>query len=112
MKNFIQPGANIDFTAGAAYTSGQGLKIEDLFGVVAGDVASGDKGVLVTEGVFELPKRAAAAMNQGAKVDWDEAVPEVVPNGDAASDIVIGVVAVAALAADTTVKVRLIPGIS
>ena len=56
MRNFVQPGENITVTAEAAASSGDGVKLGSLFGIASGDAAIGDSMVLVTEGVFEMPK--------------------------------------------------------
>lgn len=56
MKNFVQAGENITVTATAAATSGEGVKVGELFGIAAGDAAIGGDLDLVTVGVFEMPK--------------------------------------------------------
>jgi predicted RecA/RadA family phage recombinase len=61
MKNFIQNGDFIDFTAAATITSGQLVQLGALFGVAMTDVANGARGTLALKGVFELPKLVAAA---------------------------------------------------
>nr|WP_243627640.1 DUF2190 family protein [Rhodovulum sp. BSW8] len=43
-------------TAVAAASSGDGVNLGNLFGIASGDAAIGDPLVLVTEGVFEMPK--------------------------------------------------------
>jgi predicted RecA/RadA family phage recombinase len=70
MKNFVQPGENITVTAAAAATSGAGVKVGNLFGIASGDAAIGEPLVLVTEGVFEMPKVAADDFTVGAAVYW------------------------------------------
>lgn len=105
MKNFIQPGNSIDFTAGADLVSGQGLLIGSLFGVVTGAVANGEKGALLIEGVVELPKNTATAFAVGAPVEWDDTAKELV--AAAAGDIDVGYAVEAKLAADTTLKIKL-----
>ena len=61
MKNFVQNGDFIDFTAGATITSGQLVQVGDLHGVSVTDVANGATGTLARQGVFTLPKLTGAA---------------------------------------------------
>lgn len=61
MKNFVQNGDYIEFTAGATITSGQLVQVGSLHGVAVTDVANGANGTLAMEGVFTLPKLTAAA---------------------------------------------------
>ena len=61
MKNFIQNGDYIDFTAGADVASGALVQVGDLHGVSVTAVANGGKGSLAMSGVFRLPKLVAAA---------------------------------------------------
>ena len=61
MKNFVQNGDYIEFTAGADVTSGQLVQGGDLHGVSMTAVANGAKGILALEGVFTLPKLTGAA---------------------------------------------------
>lgn len=72
MKNFVQPGDSIEITAGASLTGGQGLLTGTMFGVVTASAASGEKAVVVTEGVFTLPKLSEQAWTVGALIYWDE----------------------------------------
>jgi len=104
MKNYVQPGMQIEVTAPAAVVSGQGLLVGDLFGVCSGDAASGETVVLATEGVFELPKATGVAFGQGEKVFWDVADAEL--NDDSANPLV-GYAVEGVLAAATSVKVKL-----
>lgn len=104
MKNYVQPGMNIEVAAPAAVVSGQALLIEDLFGVCAGDAASGETVVLVTEGVFELPKSTSVAFSQGQKVHWHDASSHL---DDQSSNPMVGYAVEGVLAAATTVKVKL-----
>lgn len=61
MKNYVQDGKYIEFTAGATITSGQLVQVGDLHGVAVTDVANGATGVMALEGVFTLPKLTGAA---------------------------------------------------
>ena len=87
MRNYVQPGGAIDVTAPAALTSGQGLLIGNLFGVVKGDAANGAAAVLQTEGVFTL-KKATGTINAGVRVFWDDTAKRVTTT--ATSNMCIG----------------------
>lgn len=77
MKNAIQEGKTLQFTAGADLTSGQGLLVGTEFGVVPENYANGDtEAQLVTEGVFELPCASAADIAVGDQLYWDVADDE------------------------------------
>lgn len=54
MKNKVQDGKNIQFTAAADIASGDPVVIGQLPGVAASSVANGAVGVAETEGVFNL----------------------------------------------------------
>lgn len=105
MRNFIQPGDSLTLVAAAALTSGQGLLLGSLFGVVAETVSTGQIYTLVVAGVFDLPKAAAVTPAVGAKLYWDDTAKAVTTT--VASNALIGVAAQAAAAADATVRVRL-----
>ena len=77
MQNYIQEGENITLDAPAAVVSGEALQVGSLFGVSSNDAASGETMVLVTTGVFELPKLATDAIAVGDPVYWDSANGEV-----------------------------------
>ncbi|MBK5924057.1 hypothetical protein CCR90_09785 [Rhodovulum sulfidophilum] len=57
-------------TATAAATSGAGVKMGNLFGIASCDAAIGEPLVLVTEGVFEMPKVSTDDFTVGAAVCW------------------------------------------
>lgn len=105
MKNFVQEGDNITVTAPAAVSSGAGVLVGSLFGVAVADAANGAAVTVSTRGVFGLAKKSAQAVSQGAKVYWDNTNSECTTT--ATGNTLIGVATTAALAADTTVDVRL-----
>lgn len=72
MKNYIQTGENITITAAAAGTSGNGLLLGKLFGVLMADVKVGEEVELKLVGVFELSKTEAQAWTVGAAIYWDD----------------------------------------
>jgi predicted RecA/RadA family phage recombinase len=108
MKNFIQNGDYIDFTAGATTTSGQVVKVGSLFGVSVTDVANGGEGTLALKGVFNLTKVTTA----GSAVAVGGPVYRVTANGNitgASSNAeIIGYAIKAALDGDATVQTKLL----
>lgn len=72
MKNYRSEAAPVTIDAPANVTSGQGLLVGTLFGVVANTAASGAKVGLHVDGVFELPTAAAQAWTAGAAIYWDD----------------------------------------
>jgi predicted RecA/RadA family phage recombinase len=72
MKNYIQEGERIDFTAGATTASGAGVKIGVRFGIACSDVANGAVGVAAMAGVFNVPKLSTDVVAQGVLLFWDD----------------------------------------
>ena len=105
MRNYIQAGENITVTADAAATSGEGVKVENLFGIASGDAEIGDPLVLVTQGVFEMPKVAADDIALGATVYWrsSDGLVTITASGNTK----IGVAVSAAGNPSSAVRVRL-----
>src|SRR5262245_51265796 len=101
MKNFIQPGNTVTFTADTAgVSSGDGVLYGALFGVACTDAAGGEEFEAQLVGVFELPK-TSDTFTAGGKVWW---------NGTACASSGSDLIGCAVEAADTnasTVKVRL-----
>lgn len=72
MKNFIQYGDNVEFTASADVASGAFVLLSAaLFGFATSAVANGASGVLKTKGIFEYAKNSAEAWDVGDVVYWD-----------------------------------------
>lgn len=111
MKNEVSTGATKSFTAGADTVSGQAVVNGVLLGVAVGDTATGAGGTLQIEGVFELPKAAAAVIADGAALTWDVSAGEFGTGVPASGDLVGCAVAMAAAGAGTaTVIAKLAPG--
>lgn len=108
MKNFIQPGDNLDCIAPYALASGNGFLDGAEFAVASTDAASGAAVQGVTRGVFSFPK-AAVAITRKTVAYWDNAA-RVVTNV-ASGNTKIGTFQAAALSGDTSVAVKLIPTI-
>ncbi len=107
MKNFIQNGGTLTFVAAAVLASGAGVLLGDqgLFGVNSYDVGVGDEGEAKLEGVFNLPKVAATAIDQFDIAYWNDTTKVVTPV--ASTNKAIGYFTKAALSADTHVNVLL-----
>ena len=104
MKNFIQPGNTITVVSPAIISSGDGVLIQNLFGVAAYDAIKKDPLELLLEGVFFLPK-AGIPIAQGARVYWDNNLAHVTTV--AQGNTLIGVATADTLLAETSVEVRL-----
>lgn len=106
-KNFIQEGDALALTAPYAVSSGGGALVGATFGVAVTDLANGEVGTFLLEGVFTLTKKTGASTggSQGARAYWvaaDKAVSAV-----SSSNTLIGVFASTAADADATAVVRL-----
>lgn len=68
----VQCGEVIEFTADAAYSSGEVIQLRDgRAGVVVRTVASGDKGEAAVGGFFKVPKTASLSILIGSRLFWD-----------------------------------------
>jgi predicted RecA/RadA family phage recombinase len=105
MKNYIQEGETMNYTAGAAITAGQMVLVTGVVGIAVSDCASGAVGVMATMGVFEVAKEGTDAPAQGQIMYYNAT------NGTAtvtaSSNKVIGYAWAAAASGDSTVQVRL-----
>jgi predicted RecA/RadA family phage recombinase len=111
MKNEVSFGTTKSFTAGADTVSGQAVVNGVLLGVAVGNTATGDVGTLQIEGVFELPKNAAAVIGDGDSLTWDVSANGFGTGVPAAGDLVGCAIAMApAGAGSATVIARLAPG--
>lgn len=70
MRNFISHGKSLTFTAAADYAAGRILKLGNIIGCVAKDVANGAQGELQF-GVFTCPKVSGAVIAAGESLVWD-----------------------------------------
>ncbi len=107
MKNFIQPGFQLDMIAPADVLSGEGVLIGTIFGIAAQDAASGAPVTLSTAGVFEMPKASADNITAGAALYWDAAEKEMTLDDAEGANPKVGAAVQAAAAATLTVRVRL-----
>lgn len=61
MKNYVQPGNTMTLTAPHAVTSGDGLLVGSIFGIVAGDAGLAEPGETALVGVFDITKVGSQA---------------------------------------------------
>jgi predicted RecA/RadA family phage recombinase len=106
MKNYIQNGDIITVTAPVGgVTSGQGILVGSLFGIVAATAAEGESAEIATTGVFDLLKDVATLIDVGDRVAWDDTAKQVALPG--AGLYPVGIAVTAAGNGTTTVRVRL-----
>lgn len=105
MRNFVQPGENLTLTAPAAVVSGQPVKIGRIVGIATGDAPASGEVVLVTVGVFDLPKVAAEALAAGDPI-YLRASDNLV-TGVASGNTLIGVATAPSANPSATARVRL-----
>lgn len=77
MKNYVSEGKVIEATAGADYSSGDGVVIGELFGIATSDVKSGKTGVFLLTGIVAVAKTAADTFTAGCKCYWDASTKKV-----------------------------------
>lgn len=104
-KNFIAPGHAITMAAPYALTSGQGALVGALFGVAQHDAGNGSPVVLGIDGVYDLPKEAPLVIAAGARLFWDNTNRRLTTTNT--GNFAVAIATVAALSADTTVRVLL-----
>lgn len=107
MKNYVQPGVNLTLAAPYDRVAGTGVLIGAIFGVALNDVASGEPGVFVTDGVFDLAKAGSQAWTVGAKVYWDDTNKVCTTTATDNTLIGVAVAAVGSGAGETTGRVKL-----
>lgn len=107
MKNYVQPGNTITLTAPYDVASGDGLLVGAMFGVAAGDAASGETVEAALVGIFDLTKAASQAWAVGDKVYWDNTAKVATKTASGNTAIGVAVDAVGGGASDTIGRVRL-----
>lgn len=106
MRNFVQPGVMITLIAMAVVAAGAGVVKGSIFAVAATAAGVGEKFEGATEGVFELPKKAADVVAEGAPAYFN-AADGTVTDTAAAGLYLIGSFTEAQAGGDATGKVRL-----
>ena len=107
MKNLVADGNTVTVAAPAAVTSGDGVLVGSMFGVAQTDAANGADVVIVTTGVFDLPKVGSQAWTVGVKVYWDDGNSRCTTASSSNTLIGVAVAAVGSGAGETTGRVRL-----
>ena len=105
MKNFVQPGLSVPMPMPYDRTTGQGVLVGALFGVVAVDALTGVTAEVAVSGVFDITKEPALAIAAGVRVFWDNTNRRI--TATATGNFQVGIATQAALAADATVRVWL-----
>lgn len=105
MKNQVSDGGTLDYSVGAeGVKSGDLVVVGDVAGVAMRDGKEGEIVALCIEGVYSLPK-GAAAIPQGKKVYFSTADKNIV--GTATGNTFVGYAWSNANAADPVVNVKL-----
>ena len=107
MKTSIQEGDSLALAAPYAVSSGGGALVGAVFGVAVTDLANGEVGTFVLEGVFTLAKVTGASTGgaQGAKAYWVAATKNI--SAASSGNTLIGVFAATCADGDATCTVRL-----
>lgn len=71
MKNFVQIGDVLDYTAGSAVAAGAVVVMGVRVGIAVNAIAAGDTGPVRVKGVVELAKLGTDTPAQGALLYWD-----------------------------------------
>jgi len=107
MKNYIQRGATLTIAAPAGVLSGGVVIAGSLIGIANGDADSGASVDVDVEGVFDLPKVSALAINLGDTVYWDATNKLVTKT--ASGNTKLGYAVSGAANPSATVAVKLVP---
>lgn len=107
MNNRVQLGSSpIELTApSGGVTSGQAVKVGQIFGVVIAAAAVSTKMQVEVEGVFEIVKKTTDVVAEGALLYWDPTPGELTTT--ASGNLLVGAAVEAAGNTATKVKVRL-----
>jgi predicted RecA/RadA family phage recombinase len=110
MKNFVQPGESVEFTAPVGgVTSGVGVQIGELLVIATVTAAAGARFNGLVEGVITHAKAPSQAWAEGARVYWDEGNKRFTTSASGNLPAGYAVAAVGAGADETTGTVLLKP---
>jgi hypothetical protein len=105
---YSQASEKIDFTAGAAYTSGDILRLADgRVGVIPCTVASGGAASAYVTGQFDVASASATTFSIGDTVFWSPSTELAITAPAAAADFAIGTAVKAKANGDANVRVEL-----
>lgn len=107
MKNYVQPGKTITFTAPYVIASGDGLLVGSIFGVATGAAGNGETVEAALVGVFDLKKAPSQAWAVGDKIYWDNTNKETTSVATGNTLIGVAIDAVGNGAGETVGRVRL-----
>jgi len=105
---YVQDGELIDWTADAAYSSGDVIQLRDgRAGVVSVDVASGDTVGVYVKGIFKVAKTTSMQVLPSSKLFWDHSANKAHLLHRNDRDFYFGCAVEDATASGTTVKANL-----
>jgi predicted RecA/RadA family phage recombinase len=105
---FVKEGYHIDYTPTSDVAAGQVIDLGTCVGVATRPIAANELGALQVQGVYDMLKFAGEAIALFATVYWDEGT-NTATGTVAYSEAKAGICIKAALAADTTVRVLIVP---
>lgn len=111
MKTYIQPGATLTLTPAGAVAAGEGnLFGAALFGVALSSVGAGAAGEFLTEGVVEIAKTSALAIDVGDRLYWAPGTKAV--NKTTTAQQQVGIAVAGALNPSPTVRMKIISAVA
>ncbi len=105
MKTLIQEGKILRLTAPASLASGIAVLIGAIFGIAMMDIASGEVGDFLVEGVADIAKATGVTFAVGDRVYWDASASKV--TSVATGNTLIGYATAIGLTGDTTLSVSI-----
>jgi predicted RecA/RadA family phage recombinase len=104
---YVFEGHSIPYTPGSAVAAGEVIVLgAGLIGIAMQDIAASVLGALATEGCYDVAKEASLVVSVGDDIYWDAAANEA---DKTATNVFMGKAIRASAAADTTVRVKLMP---
>jgi len=103
--NFKQDGKVLDLTMPYDRTSGQGVLVGKIFGVVLSTAVSGAVAPVQTEGVFNVAKLSTDVVTQGALLYWDNSNKRLTTTST--SNQLVGYATAAADGSTATVDIKI-----
>ena len=89
MKNFIQKGNTVTFTAPQDLVSGSGVVVGSVFGIASNDAAKDEDVELQLTGVVEINKNVGEVWKQGDLIYWTQ--KDKCATKEAAGNLLIGI---------------------
>ena len=104
----VQTGDSIDYTPVVDVPAGTVIDLGTFVGCALVDIPANIQGALEIEGIFDFVKSTSEAIGFGVACQWDDTLKRATASG--AYQANIGYCVKAALAADTVVRIKLVPG--